>query len=58
MFDVLENDFGIGYELIMTFDDEKQEQLEININDQVKDIGYESHNAVKLLGTTAFILGF
>ena len=56
MFDILDNDYGIGLELFMNFDDSGQEAISTDILDQIKDLGYENHNNVNNLGTLAILL--
>ena len=51
MFDIFENDYGIGPELVLNFDEEGSDQINDEIRQQVKDLSYESHNVVKNLGT-------
>ena len=56
MFDVLENNMGWDASLLMKFDEESQ--LGEAISDQMNDIGYESTNSIKNLGTMYFVLQF
>lgn len=56
MFDILENDYGIGLELFMNFDDKGQEEISIDIRDQIKDMGYGSHNTINNLSTLAILI--
>ena len=58
MFDILENDEGIGLELVFEFDDEKQDEMADDIFDQTQDIGYDSHNSIMNLKTVAVIYLF
>ena len=54
MFDVLENNMGLDASLFMNFDEEAQ--LDEAILDQMADIGFESNNSIKNLGTMYFVL--
>ena len=58
MFDILDNDYGIGLELFMNFDDSGQEKMSIDIRDQVKDLGYQSYNTINNLSTLAILIVF
>ena len=54
MFDVLENNMGWDASLLMKFDEESQ--LGEAISDQMNDIGFESTNSIKNLGTIFIVL--
>jgi hypothetical protein len=54
MFDVLENNMGLDASLFMNFDEEAQ--VDEAILDQMADIGFESNNSIKNLGTMYFVL--
>lgn len=56
MFDVLENDYGIGPELFFEFDEESQQKISVDIMDQAKELGYESRNIIKSLGSLAICI--
>ena len=55
MFDIFENDFRIGMDAFLEFDEEKQEEMTENSLDQANDLGYDSHNGIILLGTMAIL---
>ena len=54
MFDVLDNDFDIDINLIMSYDENQKNGP--NILDQMKNIGYEDSNCSKNLGTMYFFI--
>ena len=54
MFDVLENNKGWDASLLMKFGEEDLKGEAIS--DQMKDIGFESNNSIKNLGTMFFVL--
>jgi hypothetical protein len=53
-FDIL-SDFGI-IEMMFNFDDEQQDYNNIFMLDQMEDLGYDSHNAIVILGTMGVLL--
>ena len=56
MFDVFENAQGWGPQMILEFDDQAQEELQDDILDQMRDLGYESHNLIQNLNSLALFL--
>jgi hypothetical protein len=54
MFDILDSSYTT--ELIFDFDEDYQRILSKKILDQVKDLGYETHNSWLILGSIAIFL--
>ena len=43
-------------EMVLTFDNKGQEAITQDMMDQIKDLGYESYNVIRNLGTLAISL--
>ena len=58
LFDVMENDYDINASTFMQFYLEKREELATKMQDQLRDLGFENHNAFLNLGTISFVVFF
>ena len=56
MFDILDNQKGIDFETFLTFDKQGQKLYSDTMFDQMKQIGYDTTNAIILLSTMTIVI--